>query len=98
VVIVDEKRMKTIIVLEESARVIAKLNGSVFAIMSFLVSSVTDNDEEDLAKWVAFYAKKMFDKKYGAGAADQATEILLKRKPQSVQEFIRIMEDFMDDR
>lgn len=93
----DQNRLKTIIVLEESAKVLARLNPDVFAIMTFLGSTVRDHDEKDLARWVAFYAKKMFDSKYGAGAADHATKILKEEQPQNVNEFIAIMEDFFDN-
>jgi len=89
--------MKTIVILEETARFIAEFNPDVFAIMTFLSSCVRDEDEHDFGRWVSYYARMSFDKKYGKGASDKAADILLKEKPKNAEEFVQRMEEFFDN-
>ena len=95
-VMTNDDRMKTAIVLQESARVIGDLNTDVFAIMTFLISTVRDGTEHDLGKWISFYARMEFDKKYGKGASDKAVNVLADQKPKNAEEFVKIMEDLFD--
>ena len=92
----DDDRMKTMVVLDESAKVIARLNPNVFAIMTFLAGTVRDEDEKDFARWVSYYARMSFDKKYGKGASDKAVDLIMSQKPNSTKEFLKMMEDYFD--
>lgn len=96
-VIMDADRIKTLIILEETAKVVKHYNTEIFVILTFLTSCIKDEEEKDVAQWLSFYAKMAFDKKYGSGAADRATDLLIKRKPKSIVEFQEVMEEFFDN-
>ena len=96
-VVMDEKRMKAIIILQETARVMSKLNPDVAAMLLFLESTVQGKDEKDLAQWLSFYARMSFDKKYGDGASAEAERRLMEGNPKNMKELSELMRDFFDN-